>query len=145
MRSPDDPSRLPDILRPGDLPDDPGLSDQDFYPDRENWLERIILPARSPGIPMTVLVAFGMGVLSASLFGLLVLLFILMPFTCGATAGPARVVFIGGVPVHPAALAAGLLAGGGRRQGAAAARLAVVSGALGTVFYAAAFVFWLVG
>jgi hypothetical protein len=143
MHSPDDPARCPDILCPEDLPNEPGIADQDFYPGRESWRERIILPEKAPGIPMTVLVAGGLGVLSASLFGLLALLFILMPFTCGATEGPAGVVFVVGAPVHLAALVAGWLVGGTRRDGAAAARLAVFSGALGTVFFTAVVALWL--
>jgi hypothetical protein len=142
VRSDDSSSHSPDIFRPEDLPEGPAFPDPDFLPDREGWLERIVLPGKTRGIPLTVLAAFGLGVLSASLLGLFVLLLVLLPFTCGGTEGLARFVFVCGVPVHPAALAAGLLAGGARRDGAAAARLAVLSGALGTLLYAAVGVLW---
>jgi hypothetical protein len=133
MGTDDDSSRSPDILRSEDLPNDPDLSDHDFFPDRESWLDRIILPANSAGIPMSILVAFGLGMLSASHLGLLLVLFLQIPFTCGGNQGLDDVVFFSGVPVHPAALAAGLLAGGARRAGAPAARFAVLSGTLGTL------------
>jgi hypothetical protein len=142
MRADDNPSPSPHILRPEDLPPDPDIPDQDFVLDSDGWLERILLPEQSAGIPMIVFVAFGLGVLSASLLGLFLLLFVLIPFTCGGTEGMAGVVFLCGVPVHPAALAVGLLAGGGRRDGAPAVRIAVLSGVLGTLLCAGVGVLW---
>jgi hypothetical protein len=142
MRNPGDPSRRPNILRPEDLPKRPGIAEPAFNIDREDWRERNLLRGKLAGISLAVFLAFCLGALSASLFVALAILFLLIPFTCGATEGPAGLVFVCGMPVHPAALAAGLLGGGGRRHGAAAARLAVVSGALGTAFYTAVIMYW---
>jgi hypothetical protein len=142
MHSPDDTAPCPDILCSEDLPNHPGIADQDFYPGRESWRERIILPEKAAGIPLTVLVAGGLGMLSTSLFVPMAFLVLVMPFTWRDTEGPAGVVLVVGVPVHLAALLAGCLVGGMRRDGAGAARLAVVSGTLGTAFFLAEVLCW---
>jgi hypothetical protein len=94
-------------------------------------VRHIALPDRSAAVPAAVLVAFGLGALSAAV-ALLVALFSLGGLCfCGATWPLAHSLTLYGLPVHLASLAAGIVAGGCRREGSQAAFLAVLFGGVG--------------
>jgi hypothetical protein len=105
----------------------------DAHSDFDRRLEGIVLPGRFAGVPRMVLIAFGLAVLSLSLWVLLLVFLLLGFLTCGGTWPLALNLFLYGFPVHLGALVAGLAAGGGRSDGPAAARLATATGFLGSL------------
>lgn len=131
-----------DRIQAGPPPEPPAEPDGAPLIRRSKWLDLIVLTEDGEKVPAHVLAAFALALLSVSLSW--VPLFCLPVAFClwadvSQVTGYALLI---GVPVHPAALIAGLVARGVRPDGPRAAWLAVLFGALGTVFFTVPGVLW---